>query len=283
MPWTDRVDKIMSWIKDKNKPANLVYAYFEEPDHTAHLKGSDSQETKNQIVRADATLKYILDQIKHEKLENKINLIILSDHGMDTVTYDRMIHLDEYVSNTTYQSVMSGPNVFIHPNPNNLTKFSKNLSKVANTSRTFNVFKQDQLPDRWHMKNNTRLTDVIYLLAKPEYAFWATYFEYILNETTKEKFNVGAHGYDNAEPKMRAIFMASGPAFKKNYTAVQFDNVDLYPLISRIAGLKEPNRQIDGTMKAVEQLLSVGAAPTSTPPVLGILSALLLHSIARSL
>jgi len=82
---------------------------------------------------------------------------------------------------------------------------------------------------------------------------------------------------------MRAIFMASGPAFKKNYSAVQFDNVDLYPLICRIAGLTEPSRRIDGTMKGVEQLLSVGAAPTSTPPVLGILSALLLHVIARCL
>jgi len=59
MPWTDRVDKIISWIKDKNKPANLVYAYFEEPDSTAHLKGPNSQETINQIVRADATLKYL--------------------------------------------------------------------------------------------------------------------------------------------------------------------------------------------------------------------------------
>ncbi|XP_008182049.1 ectonucleotide pyrophosphatase/phosphodiesterase family member 5 isoform X2 [Acyrthosiphon pisum] len=269
IPWTDRIDKIMSWIKDEKKPANLVYAYFEEPDHTAHLKASDSQETINQIVRADATLKYILDQIKHEKLENKINLIILSDHGMDTVTYNRMIHLNEYVSNTTYKSIMSGPNAFIHPNPNKFDEVYKNLSKVANTSRTFNVFKQDQLPDRWHMKNNTRLTDIIYLLAKPQYAFWDTYFEFILNGTTKEKFKIGAHGYDNAEPQMRAIFMASGPAFKKNYSAVQFDNVDLYPLISRIAGLTEPSRQIDGTIKGVEQLLSVGAAPTFTPPVLG--------------
>jgi len=105
----------------------------------------------------------------------------------------------------------------------------------------------------------------------------------VVRVSAKEKFKVGAHGYDNVEPKMRAIFMASGPAFKKNFSAVQFDNVDLYPLISRIAGLTEPKRRIDGTMKGVEQLLSVSAAPTSTPPVLGILSALLLHAIARSL
>ncbi|XP_022180021.1 ectonucleotide pyrophosphatase/phosphodiesterase family member 5-like isoform X2 [Myzus persicae] len=272
LPWSDRIDIIMSWIKDKNKPANLVYAYFDEPDHIAHLKGIYSQETTNQIVRADVTLKYILDQISQEKLENKINLIILSDHGMDTITYERMIHLDNYVSNDTYKIIKSGPNAFIHPNPNKFDEIYKNLSIVANTSKIFGVYKKDELPDRWHMKNNSRLTDIIYLLAKPEYAFWDIYYEYILNGTTKEKFKVGAHGYDNEEPHMRALFMASGPAFKKNYTAVQFDNVDLYPLISRIAGLTEPSRRIDGTMKGVEQLLSpqpVGAAPTSTPPVLG--------------
>lgn len=59
MPWIDRVDKIISWIKDDNKPANLVFAYFEEPDRTGHLKGVESQEIKNLIVKADVTVKYL--------------------------------------------------------------------------------------------------------------------------------------------------------------------------------------------------------------------------------
>ena len=58
----------------------------------------------------------MLDQLKYKNLEEKINLIILSDHGMDTVTYDRMIFLDDYVSNITYKSIITGPNVFILPN-----------------------------------------------------------------------------------------------------------------------------------------------------------------------
>lgn len=57
MPWTSRVDKIMSWIKNEKQPANLVLAYFEEPDSTSHIKGVGSQEVKNQIVRADVTVK----------------------------------------------------------------------------------------------------------------------------------------------------------------------------------------------------------------------------------
>ncbi|XP_060854448.1 ectonucleotide pyrophosphatase/phosphodiesterase family member 5-like isoform X1 [Rhopalosiphum padi] len=283
MLWNTRIDKIMSWIKDENKPANLVYMYFDEPDKTGHLKGINSKEIQDQIVRVDVALGYLLDHIKSENLENKINLIILSDHGMDTVTYDRMIHLDKYVTNTTYKKVSSGPNVFIHPNEHKFDEIYTNLSKIANTTKTFSVFKKDQLLDRWHMKNNTRLNNIIYLLANPGYAFWDEYYELILSRTTKEKFNVGAHGYDNEEPQMRAIFMASGPAFKKNYTAQPFNNVDLYSLICRIASLNEPHRRPDGTIKGVEQLLSNKsggtAAATSTAPVIGILSAMLLHVI----
>lgn len=45
-----------------------------------------------------------------------MNLIILSDHGMDTVTYDRIIYLDDYVSNKTYKAIVTGPNASIRPN-----------------------------------------------------------------------------------------------------------------------------------------------------------------------
>lgn len=65
MPWTSRVDKIMSWIKNETQPANLVLAYFEEPDSTGHAKGVGSQEVKNQIVRVDVTVKYVLNVMKN--------------------------------------------------------------------------------------------------------------------------------------------------------------------------------------------------------------------------
>lgn len=59
----------------------------------------------------------MLDKIKQVKLENKLNLIILSDHGGKTVTYDKIIFLNNYVSNTTYKALINGPNGFVNPNP----------------------------------------------------------------------------------------------------------------------------------------------------------------------
>jgi len=76
--------------------------------------------------------------------------------------------------------------------------------------------------------------------------------------SAKEMFSVGTHGYDNDEPLMRALFMVSGPMFKKNFTAQPFDNVDLYPLISHLLALDEAAnyaRPVNGTIAGVEQLL----------------------------
>ncbi|VVC30894.1 Hypothetical protein CINCED_3A020487 [Cinara cedri] len=282
MPWNDRVDKIMSWIKDDNKPANLVFAYFEEPDRTCHSVGVESQETINQIVKADVTVKYLLDQIKCENLEKKLNLIILSDHGMESITYDHIIFLESYASNMTYKMIVTGPNAFVYPNPGKFDEVYANFTKAAE-SGTFNVYKQDQIPERWHFKNSPRLKGLIYLLAEPSYMFWYD----ILNITAKDEFKVGTHGYDNANERMNTIFMASGPAFKSNYTAEPFESVDVYPLLSHVAGLKTPGtagaRPCNGTMDTVRHMLrqdapSAAVRPPSRRRSQGVWAAVLLHA-----
>lgn len=45
------------------------------------------------------------------------------------------------------------------------------------------------------------------------------------------------HGYDNAVGSMHAIFMATGPAFVKNYTMDPFDSVELFRLFGRLLGI----------------------------------------------
>lgn len=49
--------------------------------------------------------------------------------------------------------------------------YNKLKSAATSSSGKFDVYKKDQLPDRWHMKNNARLTGIIFLLAKTGYAF----------------------------------------------------------------------------------------------------------------
>jgi hypothetical protein len=53
---------------------------------------------------------------------------------------------------------------------------------------------------------------------------------------------------------MGALFIASGPAFKSGLVVKPFANVDVYPLMAKVLGLKaEPN---DGSLAEVGGILA---------------------------
>lgn len=108
----------------------------------------------------------------------------------------------------------------------------------------------------------------------------------------KAAFESGTHGYDNEEPKMRAMFIASGPAFRKNTTGRPFDNVHVHPMITNVLGLKEPTSDVrpDRTTADLDPLMTdrsrwagSGSAPCSAARFLGVLSAVLLPPVVRHL
>ena len=52
---------------------------------------------------------------------------------------------------------------------------------------------------------------------------------------------------------MRAVFIARGPSFKAGVALPVFDNVDVYPLLAKITGVKP--EASDGSLKIVERAL----------------------------
>jgi hypothetical protein len=54
---------------------------------------------------------------------------------------------------------------------------------------------------------------------------------------------------------MRASFMAWGPAFKKGLTIEGFENVNVYPLVAHILGLKYNEQAIDGKFQVLSPIL----------------------------
>ncbi len=65
----------------------------------------------------------------------------------------------------------------------------------------------------------------------------------------------GEHGYDNADPRMAALFLARGPAFKRGFVEqASFDNVDVYPLLARVLGV--PQTPNDGNLADIADMLA---------------------------
>lgn len=75
-------------------------------------------------------------------------------------------------------------------------------------------------------------------------------------------FTVGNHGYDNALAEMHPIFLAHGPAFKKNFTKEAMNSTDLYPLLCHLLNITSMPH--NGSLKNVRDLLS-SAAPRPVP------------------
>lgn len=123
MTYEDRIETAFSWFSDENTPANLVMMYFEEPDEHAHAFGPDSAEVCNGhdthsvvwilfekllssthgqvtafVAKLDKAVGYIQKRLIETGLDKRVNVIYLSDHGMNSVTPPNFINLNEFLS-----------------------------------------------------------------------------------------------------------------------------------------------------------------------------------------
>jgi alkaline phosphatase D len=99
------------------------------------------------------------------------------------------------------------------------------------------------LPERLNYGTNPRTMDIVVVADSS----WSVVL------SANSNVGNGAHGYDNDNKDMHAVFYAYGPAFKSNYISPTFNNVDIYPLICEVLGL-EP-APVDGKLENVKQLL----------------------------
>ena len=68
--------------------------------------------------------------------------------------------------------------------------------------------------------------------------------------TDKPVLNVATHGWGSSHPEMKALFLAEGPQIAKNKTLPEFQNIDIYPFVLSILGIKT-NIPYDGNIKTL--------------------------------
>ncbi len=65
----------------------------------------------------------------------------------------------------------------------------------------------------------------------------------------------GTHGWDPQLPSMRAIFVAMGPTIRAGHIIEDIRNVDVYPLMTEVLGLRTPDG-LDGVNGYLRRLVS---------------------------
>ncbi|XP_044598002.1 ectonucleotide pyrophosphatase/phosphodiesterase family member 5-like isoform X1 [Cotesia glomerata] len=254
--WEDRFDVLLSWFLHPKKPINLGILYIEEPDYHAHAHGTDHPVINELLKKLDNFTYYIHTKLKDNNLTS-VNVIHLSDHGMTEVNLSRIINISQIIDLSECQFLPTANTIFIIPHPGKEDILYDKLKSAANETSTFYVYRKEEIPERFHYGNNTRMTP-IFVVAKSGYAFEFLrdsfdYYQKTFNITIDDKSLFGIHGYDNEDKNMHPMFFAKGPAFNAHCKLEPFHNVDLYPLFCNILNIQCP--ETNGTLNSFKKCL----------------------------
>ncbi len=242
VPFTYRIDTVIHWLTlpEASRP-RLITWYFHDPDWTGHDYGPESPQTKASVEKLDSLVGIYIEKIKALPNASKINIIIVSDHGMASISKDKLINLSNLLNKDWFDVISGGNPIYsLQPKDKYYKEALEKLKKIPNIK----VWERDSIPKRYHYGKNKRVCDIL-VEANLGYSIsWAD---------DKEGYDGGTHGYDNQYPEMHGIFYAYGPAFKKGYQQESFMNIDLYPLICYILKIKP--EQVDGRLGEVIGML----------------------------
>ncbi|RPG19316.1 MAG: alkaline phosphatase family protein [Pelagibacteraceae bacterium TMED124] len=245
--FTSRIDSVMSWFRlpKKDRP-NLVLLYFSEPDHTGHMFGPKSMETEDIITQSDQLLGYLLAQIDLLDIKDKLDLIIVSDHGMSSVTKDKIIFIDDFLPKEKVDYGRGGSILFVDKKRKGFSK--RKIYKHTEFIEHMNVYKKDKIPSQYNFINED----------SPDFLFVAHEGWFITDRNNYKKVGKtlnGMHGYDPSFKNMHGIFYAKGPSFKVNQSIKSFENIHVYPLICKILNIDSGYSDIDGDLNKVKVIL----------------------------
>lgn len=240
--YSERIDTVIKWLSyPLEKRPELVTLYFDEPDLTSHSFGPISLETGREVARLDSIVGVIRRKLSALPDAKKINLIVLSDHGMGPVSSDKYINMRAVIPERMIASMTGGSPVYsINPKEGKGDSILFLLKKVTGVK----AWRKSDLPSRWNYGTNKRIPEIVVVADSA----WS-----LGTRPDGSSIKGGTHGYDNSDSDMFSIFYAVGPAFKRDYSFKELNNVDIYNLICKILDLNPaPN---DGNPEHLKGIL----------------------------
>ncbi|UOV06223.1 ectonucleotide pyrophosphatase/phosphodiesterase [Pseudoxanthomonas sp. F37] len=249
----DRADQVAGWLIEPTATRpSLAALYFERVDNVGHDKGPDAPETQAAIREVDAAVGRIVQTLEARGLRATTDVVVVSDHGMAPVRPEQYIALEDMATIEQAEAVSTGQVIGFNPRPGHEADVEQRL---LGRHDHYQCWRKQDLPARWHYGTHPRVPAIVCQFDEG----WNGLPAAQLRRTPRAQLNRGSHGYDNALPSMRAVFIAAGPSFRRGATLPAFDNVDVYPLLAELLGLA-PARN-DGTADTFKPVLMPRTAP----------------------
>ncbi len=243
MPNEQRVDRLLEWL---DRPAEqrpvLLLTYFSDADDAGHRFGPDSAELTAALLRLDRALERLLAGLDARGLTAQVNIVLVSDHGMATVSRDRVIALSDHLDLAAVDVVDLNPNLAIAPKTMTEDELYRRLARAHPHLR---VYRKADTPRHWRFRTHPRVPAIVGVADEG----WSIVRRPLAADAP---FSLGQHGYDPQVVSMRGLFVASGPAFRRGAVVRPIESVDVYNVLARVAGIRPaPNDGDPGVMAAL--------------------------------
>jgi predicted AlkP superfamily pyrophosphatase or phosphodiesterase len=227
IPDEKRIEQVIAWLKlPAAERPHFITLYYSQPDSAGHETGPESPETAEAVRHVDGLIGILAADLKALKLP--VDLIVVSDHGMATVE-GNWIDLDKF---TDLSQFVTDGSLLYAPSEE---AAARAYQQLRGASDKFVVYRRADVPAHLHFNGNARSGDPVVIPTGP-YMIRAHASE--MPEAVQPKIK-GEHGYDPSQMKsMRAIFYAMGPDIRPGIKVPSFENVEVYPFIAKILGLR---------------------------------------------
>jgi predicted AlkP superfamily pyrophosphatase or phosphodiesterase len=244
-----RVDQVLEWLdRDGPRRPAFVTLYFDQVDHEEHAHGPGSLQAMQAEADVDVALSRLMEGLRVRGLRDRVDVIVVSDHGMAGVPPGQREYLDDYLAAanlpiSALDVISRGTAVGVAPAPGSDAAAVE--AAVVGRHPHAECWRKQDVPARWHYGSNPRVPAIV---CQADIGWTLT----VRAAGPGKPALGGAHGYAPEMPEMRAVFVADGPRFADHAQLPAFDNVDVYPLLMRLLGVPpEPNDGNPHTFDAV--------------------------------
>ena len=230
---TSSVAQVLQWMRGpvRDRP-RLIVMYLYQVDEASHAHGPESREADAARNEVDAAIAELLRQLRKAGRLPSTNLVVVSDHGFETVPPGNVIRTTDMAPAGVAEAISDGQVIGFAPQPGKTAEAER---KLLGRHDQYECWRKAELPARWQYGTHPRVPAIVCQMDPGWDALWPA--KYDARQQHEAGRTRGSHGYDPDLPQMRASFIASGPAFRERVTLPVFDNVDVYPLLMRLLQL----------------------------------------------
>uniref|UniRef100_A0A8C2IYR5 Ectonucleotide pyrophosphatase/phosphodiesterase 1 n=1 Tax=Cyprinus carpio TaxID=7962 RepID=A0A8C2IYR5_CYPCA len=252
IPFEKRVAKIFEWLHlPEGERPDFYTLYLEEPDYAGHRHGPMSTQVIEALLNVDRLLGMLMEGLKERQLHRCVNLVLVSDHGMEEASCKKAVFVSDYLENIDDITVIQGPAARVRPKrlPDEFFSFDyeglvKNLS-CREPDQPMRPYLKEHLPKRLHFASNIRI-ERAHLYMQPGW-------QAALKPNEIKYCSGGFHGSDNVFKNMQAIFIGYGPGIHSKTNVLPFENIEIYNLLCDLLGI--PPAPNNGTHGSLNHLL----------------------------